>query len=275
MSTEHENEGGVIGSSILHSLAGGVSRITLNSPEAANAIAPAQREASIQLLSAADQDPDIRVVVIEARGKHFCAGADLRVMSASVNKKRVTGSTMRNMLNGAQRLIAAVLDCGKPVIAAVQGPASGLGAHLAFASDMVVCVDTAYFVEPFVLRGITIDAGGAYILPRRIGLQKAKELVFLGDRLTAAEANRIGLVNIVCEAAEFQNAVDSLADRLARAATTSISLAKRLLNASHDNDRATAFLAEAMAQEIAARTGDAKEGIQSFIEKRPARFEGY
>lgn len=263
-----------LGSTVLHSLDGGICRITLNKPDAANAISPDQRQLLIRLLSEADADPEVRVVVIAATGKHFCAGADLRGMSAAMGGPRPAGSTMRTMLNGAQKLIAAVLDCGKPVIAAVQGPASGLGAHLAYACDLVVAVDSAYFAEPFVLRGITLDAAGAYILPRRVGLQKAKELVFLGDRLPATEAKALGLVNTVCAEAEFQGAVDALAGRLAGAATMGISLAKRQLNASLDADRAGAFLAEAMAQEVVGRTEDSKEGVASFLEKRPPNFKG-
>jgi 2-(1,2-epoxy-1,2-dihydrophenyl)acetyl-CoA isomerase len=264
-----------LGTTVLHSIEGGISRITLNKPDAANAVSPDQRNLIIQLLADADADPAVRVVVIGAVGKYFCAGADLRGMASGMGGVRLTGSTMHSMLNGAQKLIAAVLDCGKPVIAAVQGPASGLGSHLAFACDLVVASEKADFSEPFVLRGITLDAAGAYLLPRRVGLQKAKEMVFLGERLPAAEAKTLGLVNTVCSPAEFDAAVDALATRLAGAATTGILLAKRLLNASLDSDRANAFLAEAMAQEVVTRTDDAKEGVASFLEKRPSNFKGH
>jgi 2-(1,2-epoxy-1,2-dihydrophenyl)acetyl-CoA isomerase len=181
---------------------------------------------------------------------------------------------MRTMLNAAQRLIAAVLDCGKPVVCAVQGPATGLGAHLAFASDMVVATEDAFFALPFIQRGLALDAAGAYLMPRRIGLQKAKELAFLGDRLPAEEARTLGLVNQVVPAADFPAAVDALAARLAGAATIAIMVSKRMLNASLDGDRAAAFLSEAMAQEVNGQTEDSKEGVRAFIEKRPTNFKG-
>jgi 2-(1,2-epoxy-1,2-dihydrophenyl)acetyl-CoA isomerase len=175
---------------------------------------------------------------------------------------------------GAQKLITAVLDCSKPVIAAVQGPAVGLGAHLAFACDLVVAADDAYFQEPFVLRGIALDSGGAYMLARRIGLQKAKELVFLGEKLGAAEAKTLGLVNRVCAGADLPREVNALAERLANGATVAISLSKRLLNGAPDADRATALLAEAMAQELNSGSEDLQEGISAFMEKRAPLFRG-
>ena len=139
---------------------------------------------------------------------------------------------MRKIMNGAQRLVAAVLDCGKPVIAVVNGAAAGIGAHLALAADLVVAAEDASFVEVFVRRGLVVDGGGAYLLPRRIGMQKAKELAFFGDKLPAAEALALGLVNRVVPAAELDAAADEFARRLAAGPTTAISLTKRLLNAS-------------------------------------------
>jgi len=258
---------------VLSGVEAGVMRITLNRPDRGNAIAPNQRDRIIALLAEADADQAVRVVLIQSTGKHFCTGADIGNMGGG--GERPAGSTMRIMLNGAQKLIAAVLDCGKPVIAAVQGPAAGMGAHLALASDMIVASDAAWFSQPFVLRGITLDAAGAYLLPRRLGLQKAKELAFLGDKLPADEAKALGLVNIVCAPEELADKANALAARLAAGATTAISLSKRLLNASLDTSRADAFLAEAMAQEINGKTGDAKEGVTAFMEKRPTNFRGY
>jgi 2-(1,2-epoxy-1,2-dihydrophenyl)acetyl-CoA isomerase len=259
----------------LTSLADGIMRITLNKPDAANAISMDQRERIISLLQDGDNDPAVRVIVIAANGKHFCSGADVRGMASKMAGERFPGDTIRTMMQGAQRLIAAVLDCGKPVIAAVQGPAAGMGCHLALASDMIVATENAYFSQPFVLRGLSLDAAGAYLLPRRLGLQKAKEMAFLGDKVTAAEAKTLGLVNIVASEADFASEVDKLATRLANSATMAISLTKRLLNGSLDQDRNTAFLAEAMAQEIIGNTADIKEGVMSFLEKRPSNFKGH
>jgi 2-(1,2-epoxy-1,2-dihydrophenyl)acetyl-CoA isomerase len=220
-------------------------------------------------------------VVITATGRHFCTGADLRVSKVPENPRpegapeRAVGDVGRNIKRGAQRLIASVMDCEKPVIAAVNGTAAGIGAHLAFACDLVIAADTAKFIEVFVRRGITPDGGGAYLLPRIVGLQKAKELVFFGDELPAAEAERIGLVNRVVPADELPGATADWARRLATGPTKAIALAKFLLNRSLDADRQTAFEEEAWAQELASRTQDFQEGVQSFIERRPTSFSGW
>lgn len=260
---------------VLRDVADGVMRITLNRPDRANAIPPESRERLVELFAEADGDVVVRAVLLQSTGKHFCSGADVSRMSGALATPRPTGTTMRTMLGGAQKLIAAILDCGKPVVAAVQGPAAGMGAHLALACDLVVAADEAWFSQPFVLRGLALDAAGAYLLPRRVGLQKAKELAFLGDRLTAQDALGLGLVNRVCAAADLEAEANALARRLAEGATTSIGLSKRLLNASLDSDRASAFLAEAMAQEINGKTEDVREGVAAFVEKRPVNFRGY
>jgi 2-(1,2-epoxy-1,2-dihydrophenyl)acetyl-CoA isomerase len=265
-----------IEAAVLHSDADGIRRITLNRPEAANALRPIDRDRLVELLNEADEDHAVRVVVIAANGRHFCSGADVTgiARSKSADTKRATDS-MRKIMNGAQRLVAAVLDCGKPVIAVVNGAAAGVGAHLALAADLVVAAEDASFVEVFVRRGLVVDGGGAYLLPRRIGMQKAKELAFFGDKLPAAEALALGMVNRVVPAAELDAAADEFARRLAAGPTTAISLTKRLLNASPDADRAAAFLAEAMAQEIQSTAEDSTEGVRSFMERRPPDFRGF
>ncbi|MCZ4314815.1 enoyl-CoA hydratase/isomerase family protein [Comamonadaceae bacterium G21597-S1] len=181
---------------VLHALGAGVCTITLNRPDAANAIAPEQRNRIIELLAEASASADVRVVVLRSNGRQFCAGADVsRIAGGRADAPaRRAGDVTQTLLDGAQRLIAAVLDCRKPVIAVVQGAAAGLGAHLAYACDLVVASEEASFIESFVLRGLVIDAGGAYLLPRRVGMQKAKELAFFGDKLRAQEALALGLV---------------------------------------------------------------------------------
>jgi 2-(1,2-epoxy-1,2-dihydrophenyl)acetyl-CoA isomerase len=265
-----------IEAAVLVSDADGIRRITLNRPAAANALRPVDRDRLIELINEADEDHAVRVVVIAANGRYFCSGADVTGIARSNagDAKRATDS-MRKIMNGAQRLVAAVLDCGKPVIAVVNGAAAGIGAHLALAADLVVAAEDASFVEVFVRRGLVVDGGGAYLLPRRIGMQKAKELAFFGDKLPAAEALSLGLVNRVVPAAELGAAADEFARRLAAGPTTAISLTKRLLNASPDGDRAAAFLAEAMAQEIQSTAEDSREGVRSFMERRPPEFRGF
>lgn len=259
----------------------GVRHITLNRPEAANALTPDQRDRIIASLQEASELVDVRVVVLGAAGdRHFCTGADLRASRPGPPKPpdapdRPVGQVQRMIASGAQRLMTSVLDCEKPVIAAVNGTAAGIGAHLAFCCDLIVAAESAKFVEVFVRRGLVPDGAGAWLLPRIIGIQKTKELFFLGDDLPATEAERLGLVNRVVPGSELTAAVDELAARLAAAPTVSISLAKRLVNSSLDVDRATALRHEAQAQEINMSSEDAAEGVQAFVERRDPKFRGW
>ncbi|OKK25013.1 enoyl-CoA hydratase [Streptomyces sp. CB02488] len=270
--TDHHDPSGSPDSLILHATDNGVSTITLNRPEAMNAVTWDQRERVIALLAEASADPGIRAVVLTATGRGFCAGADLR--GAPVSGDRVPGDVARTIRLGAQRLIAAVLDCEKPVIAAVNGTAAGIGAHLAFACDLVLAAESAKFIEVFVRRGLVPDGGGAYLLPRLVGPQRAKELMFFGDSLPAREAERLGLVNRTVPDEELAATARAWAQRLAEGPTRSIALTKQLVNASLDADRATAFAAEAMAQEINMTTQDANEGVASFVERRAPKYRG-
>ncbi|MFE6619355.1 enoyl-CoA hydratase/isomerase family protein [Streptomyces sp. NPDC057740] len=283
--------GNSVESLVLHATDNQVRRITLNRPEALNAITPDQRERIIQLLADASADPAVRAVVLTGTGRGFCTGADLRgggggsptvggrgagehAAGERASGDRVPGDVARTIRLGAQRLIAAVLDCEKPVIAAVNGTAAGLGAHLAFACDLVLAAESAKFIEVFVRRGLVPDGGGAYLLPRLIGPQRAKELMFFGDALTAVDAERLGLVNRVVPDGELDKTARTWAERLATGPTRALALTKQLVNASLDTDRATAFAAEAAAQEINMTTKDAQEGVASFVERRSAEYKG-
>jgi 2-(1,2-epoxy-1,2-dihydrophenyl)acetyl-CoA isomerase len=258
----------------------GVLWITLNRPEAANAITPDQRDRLIVLLAEASERVEVRAVVIASTGKHFCTGADLRHSRPGPDRPegapdRIAGDIARMLRDGAQRMVAAVLDCEKPVIAAVNGTAAGIGAHLALACDLVVAAEGARFIEVFVRRGLVPDGGGAYLLPRLVGLQKAKELMFFGDDLPAPEAATLGLVNRVVPADALDATVAEWAKRLATGPTRSIGLTKRLLNRSLESDRTTAFAEEAAAQELNMGTHDANEGVAAFVERRDPTYRGW
>ncbi|MET9496685.1 enoyl-CoA hydratase-related protein [Streptomyces sp. NPDC006552] len=261
------------GAAVLHTVEDHVSWITLNRPAAMNALTWDQRDRVIALLAAASADPGVRAVVLTATGRGFCAGADLRGAPAAPGE-RIAGDVARTIRLGAQRLVSAVLDCEKPVIAAVNGTAAGLGAHLAFACDLVLAAESARFIEVFVRRGLVPDAGGAYLLPRLVGPRRAKELMFFGDALSAAEAARFGLVNRAVPDAELEPVARHWAQRLAAGPTRALALTKQLVNAAPDTDRATAFAAEAAAQELNMATHDANEGVAAFRERRDPRFRG-
>ena len=259
---------------------GGVLWLTLNRPEAANALTPDQRDLLIDVLTDASARVEVRAVVITAAGKHFCTGADLRHSRPGPERpggapERVVGDVARMIEGGAQRLITAVVDCEKPVIGAVNGTAAGIGAHLALACDLVVAAEGVRFIEVFVRRGLVPDGAGCWLLPRLVGLQKVKELMFFGDALGAEEAERLGLVNRVVAADELEKVATEWAGRLAAGPTRSIGLTKGLLNRSLDSDRPTAFRGEALAQELNMQTHDANEGVAAFVERREPDFRGW
>jgi 2-(1,2-epoxy-1,2-dihydrophenyl)acetyl-CoA isomerase len=260
----------------------GVCWITLNRPDAGNAMTQFMRDQIAAWVRDASSDLFVRVVVITAAGdKAFCSGADLRGGQLPPRPKpedapeNVVGDAARLIRDGWQALVSSILDCEKPVIAGVNGTAAGGGMHLALACDLVVMAEEAKFVEVFIRRGIAPDAGGAWILSRLVGIQKAKELFFFGDDVPAAEAYRIGLVNKLVPRAELHEALEEWAARLATSPTKAIGMAKWLTNRALDVDRATALHDEAMAQELITNTVDSKEGVASFVERRPAEFKGW
>jgi 2-(1,2-epoxy-1,2-dihydrophenyl)acetyl-CoA isomerase len=262
--------------------ADGVAWLTLNRPASGNALTAAQRESLIARLTEASADAGIRAVVLTAAGgRHFCTGADLSAQPAAPPEpppglpERPAGSVTRALAGGAQRLIAAVLDCEKPVIAAVNGTAAGLGCHLAYACDLVLAAESARFIEIFARRGLVVDAGGAYLLTRLIGPQRAKELIFFGDDLPAAEAARLGLVNRVVPADKLAQTAAEWAARLATGPTVALGLGKRLVNHALDGNRAACLAEEAMAAEINMASEDAAEGLRAFAERRAPRFHGW
>lgn len=249
-----------------------VAWVRLNRPDQRNAVDATLRDELIQIFTEAQTDPEVRAIVLAGHGKGFCAGADL------AGPRRTTasgpGATRLVMKASSQRLIRTLWELEKPVVAAVHGVAAGLGAHLAFASDLVVAAETARFVEIFVRRGIAVDAGGAFLLPRLIGLQKAKELVFLGEQLDAPEAARLGLVTRVVADDQLELEARKLAERLAQGPTLAIGLSKRLLNRSLESSLDAAFEEEALAQTLVTQSEDTREGIAAFLQKREPNFQG-
>jgi len=267
---------------ITYSNDGGICHITMNSPDQGNALASDMRDRLAERFALASEDLAVRVVVLRGAGeRHFCTGAALGGPQRATPPKpegapdRPMGDAARLIRTGWQRLIASVMDCEKPVICALNGTAAGGGANLALACDLVVMADTARIIEVFVRRGIMPDAGGAYLLPRLVGLQKAKEMMFLGDDVSAADADRMGLVNRVVPAAELDATVAELATRFLTLPTKAISLTKRLTNRSFESSREQSFDDEACFQEMIVGTEDSREGMAAFRERRPPEFKGW
>jgi 2-(1,2-epoxy-1,2-dihydrophenyl)acetyl-CoA isomerase len=259
----------------------GVLKLTINRPDARNALTYDVRQLLVAQFERASADLAVRSVVLTAAGeKAFCTGADLRSRPPMLPKpegapERAVGDTARMIATGWQRVITSIMDCSKPVVAGVNGTAAGGGLHLALACDLVIAADNARFISVFVRRGIAPDAGGAYILPRLVGLQKAKEITFFGDDIHAADAERMGLVNRVVPQADLEKTVMEWAQRLASGPTVAIGTAKRLLNMSLDVSRQQALIDEAWGQELVGQSEDSVEGMKSFVERRDPEFKGW
>ena len=247
--------------------ADGIVTVTLNRPEKKNAMSQAmflELRSAFRELSA---DPTVRVVVITGAGGEFCSGADL------------TGGTEVEMhqlqwMRQVGEACAALHAIPCPVIAKVVGVAAGAGANLALGCDLIVAAEGARFSEIFARRGLSIDFGGSWVLPRLIGLHKAKELAFFADIVSAEEAQAIGIVNTVVPVAEIDAFVDDWARRLAAGPPLALSMTKKLLNASFSSSLDQALEAEGAAQTVNFGTGDTMEAMLAFAEKRDPAFRG-
>ena len=258
----------------------GVLWLTLNRPERKNSISPELRDELLSALDDARTDDEIRCVVITGAGDAFCSGVDLgrsKVTegAARAEPQRPDLRAIREaMKRGMQRVIRAIWELDKPVIASVNGVAAGGGAQLALVCDLVVASTHARLIEIFVKRGLAVDSGGGWLLPRLVGLAKAKELVFFGDPISAEEARAAGLVNKVVAPDELERATREWAERLARGPTRSIGASKTLLNRALETDLAGALEEEATAQAMVSQTRDFSEGVRAFAEKRDPDFRG-
>ncbi|MDG4669236.1 enoyl-CoA hydratase-related protein [Mycobacterium sp. 236(2023)] len=256
-----------------------VLRITINRADVGNSLSPNARDALTEAFEDAHANPSVRAVLLGAVGsRHFCAGAGLPSksddsVSLALAEKR-PGDIARMLAQGWQRLVASVLDCDKPVVAAVNGVAVGAGASLVLACDLVVMSSEATLIEAFVHRGILPDSGAVHLLTRIVGLRKATELLMLGEPVGASTCERLGLVNRVAPPEAVTSAAEELAVRLAAGPTVMLSHTKRLLAVSSESSRDRAFEQEAWAAELISHTSDLTEGLRAFTERRTPDFRG-
>jgi enoyl-CoA hydratase/carnithine racemase len=245
----------------------GVVTLTLNRPERKNAINAAMFDELLSVFREVDAATSDRVLVITGAGDAFCSGADLADR----------GQDSRHALarlHWVADVALALHRIPKPVIAKVNGVAVGAGLNLALGCDLIVASEQARFSEIFARRGLTIDFGGSWLLPRLVGMHRAKELAFFADILTAKEAAELGLVNRVVPASELDPFVADWANRLAAGPPLALSMTKRLLTNSLSMAMDEALEAEGMAQSVNMSTEDAREAIQAFLDKREPRFQG-
>lgn len=247
----------------------GVVTLTLNRPDKLNSITGAMWGGLRDVFDDVASNRDDRVLVITGAGKGFCSGADL----VAQDMPRGTGGRLEHM-RGVGRSAAALRDIGKPTIAKVNGVAAGAGLNLALGCDLVIASDAARFSAIFVQRGLSIDYGGSWLLPRLIGMHKAKELAFLADVIDAAEAERMGIVNRVVPADDLDAAVDTVVARLLQMAPIALAQTKHLLDQAFTVTFAEAVEAEAAAQVVNLSSDDAKEAVRAFMEKRNPQFSG-
>ena len=258
----------------------GIQRITIDRADVGNSLSPLARDALTEAFLHADGNAAVRAVLLSAAGtRHFCAGAGLAPRPAGAEPQPMTekrpGDIARMLQQGWQRLVVSVLDCDKPVVAAVKGTAAGAGSSLVLACDLVVMSTEATLVEAFVHRGILPDSGAIHLLTRIVGLRKATELLMLGEPVDAATCERLGLVNRVVAPDDTDVVAEEIAGRLAQGPTVMLALTKRLLSVSSESGRDRAFEQEAWAQETVSHTADLREGLLSFAERRNPRFQGF
>jgi 2-(1,2-epoxy-1,2-dihydrophenyl)acetyl-CoA isomerase len=253
---------------------GAVLALTFDRPDRRNAVNDVMLDAMIAHLAAAGVDESVRVVRIEAAGPDFCAGADLIANNARSERKPRVGSTQRRLPNKANRLIPLMLETQVPIVAVVRGWATGLGFHIALASDFCIAAADARFWEPFMSRGFTPDSGAAWLLPRLIGLVRTRQLLMLGEELSGATAAEWGIIHGSHEEGQLESAADDMVHKLADAPTVALGLTKWLLQSGNGLDLDRHLQNEALALELSSRSEDFKEGLSAFREKRTADFQG-
>ena len=247
----------------------GIARITLLRSDKYNAFIKDMALAFQEFLDDAEADEAVRVILITGSGKAFSAGQDLQ---EAIDDNGLDLPTIVH--DHYNPIISRLREIEKPIVAAVNGVAAGAGANIALACDIVVATESASFIQAFSKIGLIPDSGGTYSLPRLIGWQKASALMMLGDKVSAAEAERLGMIYKYFPDETFSEEVEKLVQKIAGMPTTGLGLTKRALNQSLTNDLNTQLGIEEHLQAAAGNTEDYQEGVNAFIEKRKPNFTG-
>jgi len=250
-----------------------IATITLNRPETLNALTPSMRQSFEAALELAENDDSVRVIVITGAGKGFCSGGDVKAMNEA--RKSRKASVLDDKIDPIRdRIVLALRDSTKPIIAAVNGAAAGAGMNIALACDIRIASNTAKFGETFAKRGLHPDWGGTYFLPRIVGMAKACELIWSGKMIQASEALELGIVSQLATPEALMTATLEMANSFAAGPPIAIRMAKRAMYRSMDSTLREALEFETYAQNTCSATLDAKEGIAAFVEKREPVFTG-
>lgn len=262
---------------IIYEVDGAVATITLNRPEQLNPMTRPIIRDTVAALGDAGADRAVRAVIVTGAGRAFSAGGDLRQLGAAgddPDRGPPTPYERRAWLKQTQQMVLAFRNCEKPIIAAVNGVAAGGGCDIALACDIRFASDRARFGEVFARIGLFPGTGGTYLLPRTVGIAKALELIWTGDLIDAAEAERIGLVSRVVPHDDLLVEARAFADRLAAGPPIALSLAKAAVYRGLDLDLSAAFDYAATAEAMTLSSRDHREGVAALREKRTPLFEG-
>jgi len=256
---------------------GRIVTLTFNSPTTRNAIGSAQDcEDIVAALSRAESDERVSCIVLTGEGSAFSAGGNLKGMKErkGIGRLETPVATRNNYRRGVQSVIRRLWDCELPMIAAINGHAIGLGLDLACLCDMRVAADSAKFASSFIKMGIIPGDGGAWVLPRTVGLANAAELILTGDTIDAAAAQRMGLVSQIVPAGQLMGAARALAERVVANPAKGLRLAKRLLREGQQQRLSDVLELSAAFQAIVHETEDHAEAVDAFLEKRAPKFTG-
>ncbi len=253
---------------VLYEKIGQIAKITLNRPKALNAMNGELVSTLAARLDDAGQDSEVRVIILTGNGKGFCAGGDLAYLKQLTNVIEA-----RAFITEVGALVKQIQSIAKPIIAMVNGVAAGAGFNLALACDIVFAADTARFAQSFVKVGLVPDCGGMYLLPKIVGMHKAKELMFTADLIGAAKADEMGLLNRVIESDKLEAETLAFAEKLLLSAPIALGMVKQTLNGMEDMTLENWLAHEADMQTLCMQTKDHQEGISAFLEKRAPEFK--